>query len=102
MPLFTNAVGKRGLLQTQKAMQRVPLYPADTTHGIRLAAATHLHLTGMPSKRPQAICGRNSLEMLQLFILDDDAQVNGPHSPFDRLDGLQWHRCFPARASENY
>ncbi len=60
-----------------------------TPHDIRRAAATHLHLSGMPLKRLQAISGHNSLEMTQLYILEDEAQINGSHSPFDQLNGLQ-------------
>jgi integrase len=56
-----------------------------TPHDIRRAAATHLHLSGMPLKRLQAILGHNSLEMTQLYILEDEAQINGSHSPFDQL-----------------
>ena len=39
----------------------------------------------MPLKRLQAILGHNSLEMTQLYILEDEAQINGSHSPFDQL-----------------
>ena len=60
-----------------------------TPHDIRRAAATHLHLSGMPLKRLQAILGHNSLETTQLYILEDEAQINGSHSPFDQLGGLQ-------------
>lgn len=40
-------------------------------------------------KRLQAILGHKSLEVTQLYILEDEAQINGSHSPFDQLDGLQ-------------
>lgn len=60
-----------------------------TQHDIRRAAATHLHQSGMPLIRLQAILVHNSLEMTQLSILEDEAQINGSHSPFDQLDGLQ-------------
>jgi hypothetical protein len=43
----------------------------------------------MPLKRLQAILGLNSLETTQLYILEDEAEFNGSHSPFDQLDGLQ-------------
>lgn len=60
-----------------------------TPHDLRRAAATHLHLAGMPLKRLQAILGHNSLETTELYILEDEAQINGSHSPFDLLNGVQ-------------
>ncbi len=39
-----------------------------TPHDILLAAATHLHLSGMPVKRLQTILERNTLEVAQLYI----------------------------------
>jgi len=43
----------------------------------------------MPLRRLQAILGHNSIEMTQLYILEDEAQINGSHSPIDLLNGLQ-------------
>ncbi len=40
----------------------------------------HLQRSGMPSKRFQAILGHNSLEVMQLYILEVDSEINGPHS----------------------
>ncbi len=60
-----------------------------TPHDIRRAAATHLHLSGMPLRRLQAILGHNSLEVTQLYILEDEAEINGTHSPFDLLHGVE-------------
>lgn len=60
-----------------------------TPHDLRRAAATHLHLAGMPLKRLQAILGHNSLDTTELYILEDEAQINGSHSPFDLLGGVQ-------------
>jgi site-specific recombinase XerD len=71
------------------AVQRSGVRRRITPHDIRRAAATHLHLSGMPLRRLQAILGHNSLEMTQLYILEDEAQINGSHSPFDLLNGLQ-------------
>jgi site-specific recombinase XerD len=71
------------------AVRRSGVRRRITPHDIRRAAATHLHLSGMPLKRLQAILGHNSLETTQLYILEDEAEINGSHSPFDQLDGLQ-------------
>ena len=59
-----------------------------TPHDIRRAAATHLHLAGMPLKRLQNILGHNSLEVTQLYLLEDEAEINGSHSKFDLLNGI--------------
>ena len=42
----------------------------------------------MPLKRLQDILGHNSLEVTQLYILEDEAAINGSHSPFDLLNGI--------------
>ena len=55
------------------AVQRSGVRRRITPHDIRRAAATHLHLSGMPLKRLQAILGRNSLGVMQLYILEDEA-----------------------------
>jgi hypothetical protein len=39
----------------------------------------------MPLKRLQAILGCNSLEMTQLYILEDVSQIDGSYSTFDQL-----------------
>ena len=39
-------------------------------------------------KTPVGHVTANSLETTQLYILEDEAQVNGSHSPFDQLGGL--------------
>ena len=59
------------------AVQRSGVRRRINPHDFRRAAATHLHLSGMPLKRLQAILGHNSLEMTQLYILEDEAQING-------------------------
>ena len=71
------------------AVQRSGVRRRINPQDIRRAAATHLHLSGMPLKRLQAILGHSSLEMTQPYILEDEAQINGSHSPFDQLNGLQ-------------
>ena len=30
----------------------------------------------------------NSLEVTQLYILEDETEINGSHSPFDLLNGI--------------
>ena len=71
-----------------EAVKRSGVRRRITPHDIRRAAATHLHLAGMPLKRLQGILGHNSLEVTQLYILEDESEINGSHSPFDLLDGL--------------
>jgi hypothetical protein len=51
----------------------------------------------MPLKRLQATLGHNSLKITQLYILEDEAQINGSHSPFDQLDGLQCNSVYRRR-----
>ena len=43
----------------------------------------------MPLKRLHDILGHNSLEVMQLYILEDEAEINGSHSPFDLLNGIE-------------
>ena len=74
--IFRDAVKRSGV--------RRPITP----HDIRRAAATHLHLAGMPLKRLQDILGHNSLEVTQLYILEDESEINGSHRPFDLLSGI--------------
>ena len=57
--------------------------------GFPLAAATHLHLSGMPLRRLKAILRHSSQEGTQLYVLEDEARINGTHSPFDLLDGVE-------------
>ncbi len=71
-----------------EAVKRSGVRRRITPHDIRRAAATHLHLAGMPLKRLQGILGHNSLEVTQLYVLEDEAEINGSHSPFDLLDGI--------------
>lgn len=71
------------------AVQRSGLGRRITPHDVRRAAATHLHLSGLPLKRLQAILGHNSLEVTQLYILEDESEINGAHSPFDQLIGVE-------------
>ena len=74
--IFRDAVLRSGVCRT------------ITPHDLRRAAATHLHLAGMPLKRLQAILGHSSLDVTQLYILEDESQINGSHSPFDLLNGV--------------
>ena len=71
------------------AVRRSGIRRRITPHDIRRAAATHLHLSGMPLKRLQSILGHNSLDVTQLYVLEDEAKINGSHSPFDLLNGLE-------------
>jgi len=68
------------------AVKRPGIRRRITPHDIRRNAATHLHLAGMPLKRLQDILGHNSLEVTQLYILEDEAEISGAHSPFDLLN----------------
>ena len=70
------------------AVKRSGVRRRITPHDIRRAAATHLHLAGMPLKRLQDILAHNSLEVTQLYILEDEAEINGSHSPFDLPSGI--------------
>ncbi|MEM7316837.1 MAG: tyrosine-type recombinase/integrase [Planctomycetota bacterium] len=72
----------------REAVKRSGIRRRITPHDIRRAAATHLHLAGMPLKRLQDILGHISLEVTRLYILEDDTEINGSHSPFDLLDEL--------------
>jgi hypothetical protein len=53
------------------------------------AAATHTPVSGMPLRPLPANLGYNSLEVTQLSILEDEAEINGTHSPFDLLHGVR-------------
>jgi len=70
------------------AVKRSGVRRRITPHDIRRAAATHLHLAGMPLKRLQDILGHHSLEVTQLYILEDEGEISGPQSPFDLLNGI--------------
>lgn len=70
------------------AVRRSGVRRRITPHDIRRAAATHLHLSGMPLKRLQDILWHSSIDTTQLYILEDEAQINGSHSPFDLLNEL--------------
>ena len=70
------------------AVRRSGVRRRITPHDIRRAAATHLHLAGMPLKRLQDILGHTSLEVTRLYILEDETEINGSHSPFDLLGRL--------------
>jgi integrase len=71
--------------QYKLAKQRAGILGPLTPHDLRRNAATHLHLAGMPLKRLQDILGHNRLEQTRDYILDDEASINGSHSPFDDL-----------------
>ena len=43
----------------------------------------------MPLKRLQDVLGHNLLEVISLSILEGDSEINGSHSPFDLLNGIQ-------------
>jgi hypothetical protein len=51
--------------------------------------ATRLYLLRRPQKRLHSILGHYSLEVTQLYVLEDEAKINGSHSPFDLLNGLE-------------
>ena len=70
----------------REAVKRSGIRRRITPHDIRRSAATHLHLAGMPLKRLQDILGHNSLEATRLYILEDETEINGSHSPFDLLN----------------
>ena len=72
----------------REAVRRSGIRRRITPHDIRRAAATHLHLAGMPLKRFQDILGDNSLAVTQLYILEDEAEINRSHSPFSLLDAV--------------
>jgi hypothetical protein len=42
----------------------------------------------MPLKRLKGILEHNSLEVTQLYILEDEAEIKGSHSPFDLLNEI--------------
>ena len=65
------------------AVKRSGVKRRITPHDIRRAATTHMHLAGMPLKRLQDILGHYSLEVTQLYSLEDETEINGSHSPFD-------------------
>lgn len=73
----------------REAVLRSGIRRRITPHDIRRAAATHLHLSGMPLRRLQSILGHYSLDVTQLYILEDEAEINGTHSPLDLLDGVE-------------
>jgi len=56
----------------------------------------------MPLKRLQAILGYITLEMTLHYILEDEAQINGSHSPFDQLVDVKLKLYLRAQAPENY
>ena len=69
----------------REAVKRSGIRRRITPHDTRRSTATHLHLAGMPLKRLQDILGHNSLEVTRLYILEDETEINGSHSPFDLL-----------------
>ena len=60
------------------AVKRSGVRRRITPHDIRRAAATRL----------QDILGHHSLEVTQLYILEDEGEINGSQSPFDLLNGI--------------
>ena len=68
-----------------KAIKSAGIQRRMTAHDIRRASATHMHLDGVPLTKIQELLGHNSIEQTREYIMDDESNIDGSMSPFDRL-----------------